>query len=131
MLVSRLNGHGLPKDRAEWEVLHPELDWNTHRSKALPGYWEEVSTATTNSLFIVVSMNTVETIAVALHATVDSCNSASTDDSRGIVANITVDVLLLVAAVASLLRLLVLRATQRNSNGNSSCLSSCVAPPQP
>eukprot|EP00953_Heterococcus_sp_UTEX-ZZ885_P011691 6764-Heterococcus_DN1.PRE.2 len=42
----RLNGHGLPKDRAEWEVLHPELDWNTHRSKALPGYWEECSHCT-------------------------------------------------------------------------------------
>jgi hypothetical protein len=58
LLVCRLNGHGLPKDRAEWEVLHPELDWNTHRSKALPGYWEEVSAASTAILLILVSTST-------------------------------------------------------------------------
>jgi Ca2+-transporting ATPase len=41
LLVTRLNGHGLPKNREEWEAMHPELDWSTHRNTALPGYHEE------------------------------------------------------------------------------------------
>lgn len=42
LLVTRLNGTALPRDRSEWEELHPELDWNVDRDRALPGYWDEV-----------------------------------------------------------------------------------------
>lgn len=43
LLVTRLNGTALPRDRDEWEEQHPELNWETDRDRALPGYWEEVS----------------------------------------------------------------------------------------
>eukprot|EP00612_Vaucheria_litorea_P004691 CAMPEP_0171467880 /NCGR_PEP_ID=MMETSP0945-20130129/10261_1 /TAXON_ID=109269 /ORGANISM="Vaucheria litorea, Strain CCMP2940" /LENGTH=490 /DNA_ID=CAMNT_0011996535 /DNA_START=136 /DNA_END=1605 /DNA_ORIENTATION=+ len=47
LLVCRLNGsHGLPKNREEWEVLHPELEWDLHRDTSLPGYFREVVGAT-------------------------------------------------------------------------------------
>lgn len=42
LLVTRLNGTALPRDRSEWEELHPELDWNVDRDRTLPGYWDEV-----------------------------------------------------------------------------------------
>lgn len=42
MLVTRLNGTSLPRDREAWEEQHPQLDWDTHRDRALPGYWDEV-----------------------------------------------------------------------------------------
>lgn len=42
LLVTRLNGTALPRDRDEWEELHPELSWETDRDSALPGYWDEV-----------------------------------------------------------------------------------------
>ncbi|CAB1113139.1 unnamed protein product [Ectocarpus sp. CCAP 1310/34] len=41
LLVTRLNGTALPRDRSEWEELHPELDWNVDRDRTLPGYWDE------------------------------------------------------------------------------------------
>lgn len=43
LLVTRLNGTALPRDRDAWEEQHPELDWNVDRDNALPGYWDEVS----------------------------------------------------------------------------------------
>lgn len=42
LLVTRLNGTALPRDRDEWEEQHPELNWETDRDSALPGYWDEV-----------------------------------------------------------------------------------------
>eukprot|EP00752_Nemacystus_decipiens_P016220 g14503.t1 len=43
LLVTRLNGTALPRDRDEWEEQHPELNWETDRDSALPGYWDEWS----------------------------------------------------------------------------------------
>jgi calcium-translocating P-type ATPase len=40
-LVTRLNGKALPKDQAEWEKEHPDSNWESERSKLLPGYKEE------------------------------------------------------------------------------------------
>ncbi len=47
-LVTRLNGHAIPKDREEWEekfkdrlANSPELSWDTDRDRFLPGYREE------------------------------------------------------------------------------------------
>lgn len=42
-LVCRLNGNGLPKNKDEWAVMHPELNWDQHASTTLPGYYEEWS----------------------------------------------------------------------------------------
>jgi P-type Ca2+ transporter type 2C len=41
ILVTRLNGHALPGNQEEWEVLHPDNDWATERGLVLPGYAEE------------------------------------------------------------------------------------------
>ena len=41
LLVSRLNGHNLPKTRAAWESAHPGRDWETEKDLLLPGYWDE------------------------------------------------------------------------------------------
>ncbi len=41
LLVSRLNGNGLPKSKEEWEQQHPELDWESDKDTVLPGYYEE------------------------------------------------------------------------------------------
>lgn len=43
LLVTRLNGTSLPRDREAWEEQHPQLDWDTDRDHVLPGYWDEVS----------------------------------------------------------------------------------------
>ncbi len=43
LLVSRLNGNGIPNNKEEWEQLHPELDWERDKDTALPGYKEEWS----------------------------------------------------------------------------------------
>lgn len=45
LLVTRLNGTALPRDRDEWKEQHPELNWETDRDNALPGYWDEVRCA--------------------------------------------------------------------------------------
>ncbi|CAN0532192.1 unnamed protein product, partial [Laminaria digitata] len=42
LLVTRLNGTALPRDRAAWEEQHPQLKWETDKDRALPGYWDEV-----------------------------------------------------------------------------------------
>lgn len=42
LLVTRLNGTALPKDRAAWEEQHPQLKWETDKDRALPGHWDEV-----------------------------------------------------------------------------------------
>lgn len=42
LLVTRLNGTALPRNREAWEEQHPELDWNVDRDNTLPGYWDEV-----------------------------------------------------------------------------------------
>lgn len=42
LLVTRLNGTSLPRDRAAWEEQHPQLCWDTDKDTALPGYWDEV-----------------------------------------------------------------------------------------
>ncbi len=41
LLVTRLNGHNLPKSREEWEADHPGCSWANDRDKLLPGYFEE------------------------------------------------------------------------------------------
>mmetsp|Transcript_37030 Transcript_37030/g.57825 ORF Transcript_37030/g.57825 Transcript_37030/m.57825 type:complete len:1017 (+) Transcript_37030:126-3176(+) len=45
LLVSRLNGNGLPKDQEEWEQRHPGRSWATERDLLLPGYRAEWSAA--------------------------------------------------------------------------------------
>ena len=41
ILVTRLNGGALPESQEEWEILHPEADWQHDRALLLPGYKEE------------------------------------------------------------------------------------------
>lgn len=41
ILVSRLNGHSLPKDKEEWLVRHPNRIWELEKDTLLPGYYEE------------------------------------------------------------------------------------------
>lgn len=53
LLVTRLNGTSLPRDREAWEEQHPQLNWNKHKDTTLPGYWDEVSRFTTSRLFFV------------------------------------------------------------------------------
>lgn len=48
LMVTRLNGHNLPKDQKEWELLHPGRDWNKEKDLFLPGYEEEWSATRPN-----------------------------------------------------------------------------------
>ena len=41
LMVTRLNGHGLPKNKEEWETLHPGKDYEKEKDLLLPGYREE------------------------------------------------------------------------------------------
>ena len=44
LLVTRLNGHGIPTNKEEWENKHRakgDIDWERDRDKFLPGYSEE------------------------------------------------------------------------------------------
>ena len=47
LLVTRLNGHGVPKTQAQWETkIHGsysrfDLKWEKDRDNVLPGHWEE------------------------------------------------------------------------------------------
>ena len=41
LLVTRLNGHNLPKSKEEWETDHPGCSWKNDRDKLLPGHFEE------------------------------------------------------------------------------------------
>merc|ERR1711937_142550 len=41
MLVQRLNGALLPENEQEWQMAHPNCDWNTQRDLLLPGYYDE------------------------------------------------------------------------------------------
>jgi len=41
LMVTRLNGHGLPSNQKEWETLHPGRDYATEKDKFLPGYKDE------------------------------------------------------------------------------------------
>lgn len=41
ILVTRLNGLALPKDKAEWQLQHPGEDWDKRKDALLPGYQEE------------------------------------------------------------------------------------------
>lgn len=44
LLVTRLNGHGVPNTQADWEAKHADkvgVKWDTHKDKLLPGYREE------------------------------------------------------------------------------------------
>lgn len=44
LLVTRLNGHGIPTNKEEWEKKHigrEGVAWETHRDVFLPGYLEE------------------------------------------------------------------------------------------
>ncbi len=43
MLVSRLNGNGIPKNEEEWEMQHPQSCWELDKDSILPGYYEEWS----------------------------------------------------------------------------------------
>ena len=40
-LVTRLNGHALPKNQEEWELLHPNANYMNDKDKLLPGYYDE------------------------------------------------------------------------------------------
>lgn len=40
LLVTRLNGGGLPADQAAWEAMHPTKSWASDKDKILPGYLE-------------------------------------------------------------------------------------------
>lgn len=42
LLVTRLNGTSLPRDRSAWEEQHPTLKWAKDKDTTLPGYWDEV-----------------------------------------------------------------------------------------
>jgi Ca2+-transporting ATPase len=46
LMVTRLNGHGIPDGKEEWEAKHKlrgaeNVSWETHRDILLPGYTEE------------------------------------------------------------------------------------------
>jgi calcium-translocating P-type ATPase len=44
LLVTRLNGHGVPATQADWEAKHKDkigVAWETHKDLLLPGYREE------------------------------------------------------------------------------------------
>jgi Ca2+-transporting ATPase len=46
LMVTRLNGHGVPDGKEEWEAKHKlrgalDVSWETHRDQLLPGYREE------------------------------------------------------------------------------------------
>ncbi len=41
LMVTRLNGANLPKDKASWLVNHPGRDWESERDLLLPGYAQE------------------------------------------------------------------------------------------
>jgi hypothetical protein len=44
LLVTRLNGHGVPSTKEEWEEKHKAkvgVTWETHKDLLLPGYREE------------------------------------------------------------------------------------------
>ena len=40
-LVTRLNGHALPKNKEEWVEKNPDRKWEKERDQVLPGYLEE------------------------------------------------------------------------------------------
>jgi len=40
-LVTRLNGHALPKSKEDWSEKHPDSKWEKDRDSLLPGYLEE------------------------------------------------------------------------------------------
>ena len=47
LMVTRLNGHAIPANKAEWiekfkdKMKHYDISWETHKDKLLPGYKEE------------------------------------------------------------------------------------------
>lgn len=41
LMVTRLNGANLPKDKASWEEKHPGRNWDTEKDLLLPGYYQE------------------------------------------------------------------------------------------
>merc|ERR1711976_736250 len=41
LMVTRLNGKNLPKDKAAWEKDHPGRDFEKEKDLLLPGYYEE------------------------------------------------------------------------------------------
>jgi magnesium-transporting ATPase (P-type) len=41
LLVTRLNGHGMPATKEEWEEKHPRFSWEKDRDRLLPGYKQE------------------------------------------------------------------------------------------
>ena len=40
-LVTRLNGCNLPTNQAEWDIVHPDCDWEKEKDLILPGYLSE------------------------------------------------------------------------------------------
>ena len=43
LMVTRLNGKNMPKNKAEWEAAHPGCSWEKEKDLLLPGYVEEWS----------------------------------------------------------------------------------------
>ncbi|GMH68470.1 hypothetical protein TL16_g04938 [Triparma laevis f. inornata] len=41
LMVTRLNGHGLPANQKEWETLHPGRNYESEKDLFLPGYKDE------------------------------------------------------------------------------------------
>ena len=41
LIVTRLNGVNLPKDKASWQEKHPGRNWDTEKDLLLPGYYQE------------------------------------------------------------------------------------------
>jgi len=41
LMVTRLNGHGMPKNQKEWEDLHPGKNYEQEKDMLLPGYKSE------------------------------------------------------------------------------------------
>lgn len=43
LMVTRLNGKNMPKNKSEWEAAHPGCSWEKEKDLLLPGYVEEWS----------------------------------------------------------------------------------------
>lgn len=73
LLVTRLNGYGLPSNKEEWEEKHKDragVSWEVDRDKFLPGYREEWEAARPNGE----DMNRHAMLLYVLHFLLHCCN---------------------------------------------------------